>query len=200
MMMSLPSLHWCHCQHCTGIVALVAPVLLSLLRWPSVPSHCMGIVTIVSPALLPPSSLHECAIALVSSPLSRWCCCPWSTGISTLVALASLPLLCLHCTVDLQASLPSLSWHVLSFYGQRGKPHRRQWQHQHNKGNDASTTRAATPAQQGQQCQHNEGNDTSTKRVTVPVQLTMPAWQEPMPAQQGQQCGQGGKHRRGVWV
>jgi hypothetical protein len=59
-----------------------------------------------------------------------------------------LPLLCLHCAVDLQVSTPLLSWHVLS-HGQHCKLCRRQRQHRRNKVNDASATRAATPAQLG---------------------------------------------------
>jgi hypothetical protein len=109
----LPSLQWpcCHRQcarhlcHChDGFIALIALVPLStlcgcccpcctcivvLIVLTSLPSHRMG--TIVAPALLPPLSWHVCAIALVLLPLSRWCCHPWCTGISTLVAQASLP-------------------------------------------------------------------------------------------------------------
>jgi hypothetical protein len=130
--------HCCPC--CTGVVVLI--VLTSL------PSRCMVVVTIDALALLLPLSWRVCAIALVLSPLSCWHCCPWCTGISALVMQESLPLLCLHCAVDSQASLPKLSWHVLSCR-QCGRPGCRQRQHQRNKGNNTSTTRAAMPAQRG---------------------------------------------------
>ncbi len=133
-----PTLHGHCCLCCTGVVILIA--LTSLL------SHCMGIVTIVAPVLLPQLSCCVCTIALVLLPLSRWHCCPWCADIITLIAQASLPLLCLHCAVDLQVPSPSLSWHLLS-RGQHGGPHRRKQQHQPNKGNNASTTRAVMPAQ-----------------------------------------------------
>jgi hypothetical protein len=73
-----------------------------------------------------------------------------------------LPLLCLHCAVDLQVSTPLLSWHVLS-HGQHCKLCLRQRQHRRNKVNDASATRAATPAQLGLWCQHKdkEGDNAS---------------------------------------
>ncbi len=145
-MVLLPSLNLHHCQHCTGIVALVAPALLSLFHsLISLPSRCVGIITNVAPALLPPLSWRVCTVALVSSPLPHWHCCPGCAGISTLIAQASLPLLCLCRAVDSQASLPVLSWHVLS-RRRCGRPRRRQLQHQRNKGNNASMTRAAMPA------------------------------------------------------
>jgi hypothetical protein len=137
----LPTLHGCCCPCCAGNVILIALT--------SSPSCCMGVVTVVALALLPPSSWLVCAIALVLLPLSCWRCCPWYAGISTLVAQASLPLLCFSCAVNSQASSPSLSRHVLKC-GQHGRPRYRQRQHQCNKGNNTSTTSATTPAQQGQ--------------------------------------------------
>ncbi len=175
----LPTLHrLCHPRF-AGIVVLI--LLTSLL------SRCMGVVTIIAPVLLPPLTWCVCAIALVSLPLSRWHCCPLCTGIVALVVQASLPLMCLHQAVNLQVSLPLLSWHVLS-RGWHGRPRRQQWQHQRNKVNNASMTRAAMPAQWEPWCQHK------------PVQLMKPAWQEPMPVRWGQQCGRGGRRRHGVWV
>jgi hypothetical protein len=124
---SLMHRHLCHCHN--GIVALIAlaplPTLhgrccpccanvVVLIALTSLPSRCVSIVTVIAPALLPRSRWHVCAIALVSLPLSCWNCHPWCTDISALVAKASLPLLCLHCAVNLQASSPLLSWHVLS--------------------------------------------------------------------------------------
>ncbi len=140
VMALLPLSSWCCRPHHNGITAIVnSQVSLLLSRWcccplaleplptlhgrcgivvsiaqASLPSHQMGIITIDAPALLPLSSWYVCTIALVSLPLSCWDSCPWCTGISALVTQASLPLLCLHCAVDLQASLPSLSWPVLS--------------------------------------------------------------------------------------
>ncbi len=87
--------------HCTGVVVLIALT--------SLPSRCMGIVTVIAPVLLPLSTWFVCTIALVLSPLSCWHCRHWCNGIISLVTQASLPLLCLHCAVDLQVSLPSLS-------------------------------------------------------------------------------------------
>jgi hypothetical protein len=112
--------------------------------------------------LSPPSTWHVCAVVLVLSPLSHWHCCPQCAGIIALIAQASLPLLCLHCAVNLQAPSPLLSWHVLN-HGRHGRLRCRQWQHQRNKGDDASATRAATPAQWGPWCQHKdkEGDNAS---------------------------------------
>jgi hypothetical protein len=124
------------CYHC--IVVLIALT--------SLPSCCIGVITIIAPVLLPPSTWHVCAVALVSSPLSHWQCCPQCAGIIALIAQASLPLLCLYCAVNLQASSPLLSWHVLS-HGRHGRLRRRQRQHQHNKVHHASATRVAMPAQ-----------------------------------------------------
>ncbi len=149
-MVLLPSLCWCHCQHCMGTVALVALTLLSLLCWPLPPPHCMGVVTLVAPALLPPLSWRVCTIVLVSLTLSRWLCCPWYAGIRALVAQPCLPLLCLHCAVDSQVSLPSMNWHVLSCWQCSRPCCRGQRQHQCKKGNGTSTTRAAVPSQWGQ--------------------------------------------------
>jgi hypothetical protein len=137
----LPTLHRCCCPCCTGVVVLIALT--------SSPSHCMGVITIVAPTLLPPSSWRVCTIALVLLPLSHWCCHHWYTSISALVAQASLPLLCFRHADNSQASLALLSWHVLS-HGQCGRTRRRQHQHQCNKGNGASMTRAALSAQCGQ--------------------------------------------------
>ncbi len=102
----LPILHGRCCPCCGGIIFLIALTYL--------PSQCMGVVTAITPALLPPLSWCVCVIAQVSLPFSCWHCCPWCAGISTLVTQASLPLMCLHCAVDLQASSPLMSWHVLS--------------------------------------------------------------------------------------
>jgi hypothetical protein len=136
----LPTLHRrCH-PCCAGIVVLIALTSSSL--------YCMGAVTVVAPVLLPPLSWRVCTIALVPLSLSCWWCHSWYTGISTLVAQALSPLLCFCHAVNLQASLPLLSWHVLS-RRQRGRPCRRQRQHKRNKGNSTSTTRAARPAQWG---------------------------------------------------
>ncbi len=97
----LPRLHGHCCPHCTGVIVLIALTFL--------PSHCMGVVTVIAPVLLPPLTWCVCAVALVSLPLSHWHCCPWCADIIPLVAQASLPLLCLHCAVDLQVSSPLLS-------------------------------------------------------------------------------------------
>jgi hypothetical protein len=48
-----------------------------------------------------------------------------------------------------------------------------QWHHpndSNNNGKDASTTRVATPSQQGQRCQCNEDKDASTTTATMPAQ------------------------------
>jgi hypothetical protein len=127
---------YCPCYHC----------IVVLITLTSLPLCCIGIIIVIAPVLLPPSTWHVWAVALVSSPLSHWHCCPWCTGIIALNAQASLPLLCLHCAVNLQASSLLLSWHVLS-HGQHGRLRRRQRQHQRNKVDHASTTRAAMPAQ-----------------------------------------------------
>ncbi len=124
------------CYHC--IVVLIALT--------SLPSCCIGVITIIAPVLLPPLTWHVCAVALVLAPLSHWHCCPWCAGIIALIAQASLPLLCLHCAVNLQASSPLLSWHVLS-HGRHGRLQCRQWQHQRNKVDHPSATRAVMPAQ-----------------------------------------------------
>ncbi len=134
----LPTLHGNCCPCCASVIVLIELTFL--------PSRCMGVVTVFAPVLLPPSSWRFCVVALVLSPLSCWCLHPLCTGISSHVAQASLPLLYLCRVVDLQESLPLLSWHVLS-RGQRGRPHRRQRQHQRNKGNYASTTRVSMTAQ-----------------------------------------------------
>ncbi len=102
----LPRLHERCCPHCTCVIVLIALT--------SLPSHLMGVVTVIAPMLLPQLTWCFCAIALVSLPLSRCRCCPWCSDIIALVTQVSLLLLCLHCAVDLQASLPSLSWHILS--------------------------------------------------------------------------------------
>jgi hypothetical protein len=148
----------CHCHN--GILALVAlaplPILqehchpccicvVVLIALTPLPSRCMGIITVIALVLLPPSTWCVCAVALVSLPLSCWHCHPQYAGIIAFVMQASLPLLCLHCAVDLQVSLPSLSWHVLSC-GRHGRPCQRQRQHQCNNVNNSSTTRVATPA------------------------------------------------------
>jgi hypothetical protein len=146
-MASLSLLRWCHCRDCTGIVSPLLPLHCSpyrtdlfalMLHWRH-HRHYTGVVA-------PPSTWHVCAVALVLSPLSHWHCCPCCTGIIALIAQASLPLLCLHCAVNLQASSPLLSWHVLS-HGRHGRLRCRQRQHQRNKVDDTSATRAAMPAQ-----------------------------------------------------
>ncbi len=164
---SLP-LSWRHCRPCcAGAIANIAWALLPLLRRRHCPyhpdlfaltlhwrrhRHCNGIV---SPVKL--TCLRGCAgvVALDTLLLSPLVHC-----ISTLVAQAPLPLLCLYCAVDLQASLPLLNWHVLSC-GRRGRPRLRLQQHQRNKGKNISTTRVAMPAQWGQWCQHKEHDNTS---------------------------------------
>jgi hypothetical protein len=157
-MAPLSTLHGRCCPCCPGVVVLIALT--------SLPSRCMGVVTVVELALLPPSSWRVCAVALVLLHLSPWHCCSWCIGISPLVVQASWPLLCLRHAVNLQASLPSLSWHVLS-RRRRGRPRCRQQQHKHNKGNNTSRTTV--------QSQQNEGDNASTKRVTMPAQLMAPA-------------------------
>ncbi len=144
-MVLLPSL--------AGSIANIAWTLIPLLHWRCYPYHAdlfaltfhechhCRCTNIVAPIEL--ACLRLCAGVVA---LLCWRCHPWSANISTLVVQASLLLLCLLCADDSQASSPSLSWHVLS-REQRGRPRCRQWQHQHNKGNNAITTRAATPAQ-----------------------------------------------------
>jgi hypothetical protein len=145
-MASLSSLCWRHCQDCTGIVSPLLPLRCSpycadlfalMLHW-RLHRHYTGVVA-------PVNLVYLCCCASVL-PLSHWHCCPWCAGFITLIAQASLPLLCLHCAVNFQASSPWLSWHVLS-HGRHGRLCRRQRQHQRNKVEDASTTRAAMPAQ-----------------------------------------------------
>ncbi len=113
-MASLPLLRWHHCQDCTGIVSPLLPLrcspnrsdLFALMSHWRHHHHCTGAVA--------PFNLAYCAVAVVSLPLSHWHCCPWCAGIIALIAQASLPLLCLHCAVNLQASSPLLRGHVLS--------------------------------------------------------------------------------------
>jgi hypothetical protein len=144
-----------HCYPgCAGAIAKIAralyrpccPCVVVLIALTSLPSCCIGVITIITPVLLPLSTWHVCAVVLVSLPLSHWHCRPRCAGIIALIAQASLPLLCLHCAVDLQASSPLLSWHVLT-HRRHGRLRRRQRQHQRNKVNNASATRAAMPAQ-----------------------------------------------------
>jgi hypothetical protein len=135
----LPRLH----GHC---IALVSPCIVVLIALTSLLSFHIGIITIIALVLLPLSTWHVCAVAQVWSPLSHWHCCPRCAGIIALITQASLPVLCLRCAVNLQVSSPLLSWHVLS-HGQHDRLRRRQRQHQRNKVNNASATRAATPAQ-----------------------------------------------------
>jgi hypothetical protein len=134
---SLPSSMRRHLFHChNGVVSHIAlaplltlhgrccpcfPGIVVFIALTSLPSRYMGVITIFAPALLHPLSWRVCSVALFSLLLSRWCCCPWCTGISAIVVQASLPSLSLHCAIDLQASLPLLSWHVLS-RRQRGRP------------------------------------------------------------------------------
>ncbi len=178
-----PTLHGCCCPCCTGVVILIALT--------SSPSLCMGVITVVAPALLPPSSWRVCTVALVLLPLSHLRCHHWYAGISALVAQASLPLLCFHHSVNSQASLPLLSWHVLS-HGQCGRTRCRQHQHQRNKGNGASMTRASLSAQWGQWCQHKEGNNASAINNASMIRAHASATR-------GRQCRRGGRCHRGVW-
>ncbi len=137
-----------HCQDCTGVVSPLLPLRCSPYRADLFALMSYWRHTVITPVLLPPppSTVHVCAVALVSSSLSHWHCCPWCAGIFVLIAQASLPLLCLHCAVNLQVSSPLLSWHVLN-HGWHGRLRCRQQQHQRNKVDNASATRAATPAQ-----------------------------------------------------
>jgi hypothetical protein len=145
-MASLPSLCWCHCQDCTGIVFPLLPLrcspyyadLFALMSHWHHHCHCTGVDALINLACL-----HCCASVVAVVTLN---CCPWCAGIIALIAQASLPLLCLLCAVSLQASSPLLSWHVLS-HGQHCRLCHRQRQHQRNKVNDARATRVATPAQ-----------------------------------------------------
>ncbi len=167
MQASLQLSLWCCCLHCTGTIANIARVLLPLMHWRHWP-YCTDLFPLTlhgrchrcSTGIVVPSSWRVCTVALELLPLLHWHCHPWYTGISTLVAQTFLPLLCFCYAVDSQASLPLLSWHVLS-RGQCGRPHQRQRQHRRKKGNNTSTTREATPAQWGQWCQHKEGDNAS---------------------------------------
>jgi hypothetical protein len=145
-MASLPSLRWCHYQDCMGIILPCCPCVGVLIALTSLPSCHIGVIAVIAPVLMLPPTWHVCAVVLVLLPLSHWHCRPWCTGIIALIVQASLPLLCLHCAVNLQASSPLLSWHVPSL-GQHCRLCRRQRQHQRNNVSDASATRAATPAQ-----------------------------------------------------
>jgi hypothetical protein len=142
----LPSLSWCHCQDCMGIVLPLLPLrcspyctdLFALMSHWRHHRHCTGVDALVNLACL------RCCASVVAVVTLH--CCPWCAGIIALIAQASLPLLCLLCAVSLQASSPLLSWHVLS-HGRHCRLHHRQRQHQRNKVNDARATRVATPAQ-----------------------------------------------------
>ncbi len=167
------------CWHCNGVVALIAMALL-LLMCRRLCCHCNGdcrsccndVSTIVKLAWSSSWCCCPCnneVVAVINahasllssrSPLSCWCCCPQYASISVLVARASLPLLCFCFADNSQASSPLLSWHILSRQ-QRGRPRRRQRQHQRNKGNNASTTWASMPAEWGWWCQHKEGDNAS---------------------------------------
>ncbi len=132
-----------------GVAALVAPALSSILRWP-LPSHIAWVSW---------PSLHRCCCpywAGMFAPM-HWCCCPCNAGVVALGTLTLAPLscriLCLCCAFVVQLIHRCL--HPC------GRPRHRQWKHQRNKGNGASTKRAATPAQWGQWCQH-KGNNAST--------------------------------------
>jgi hypothetical protein len=145
-MASLPSLRWCHCQDCTGIVLPLLPLhcspycadLFALMSHWRHHRHCTGVDALVNLACLRCCASVVAVVALL--------CCPWCAGIIALIAQASLPLLCLLCAVSLQVSSPLLSWHVLS-HGRHCRLRRRQRQHQRNKVNDTRVTRVATPAQ-----------------------------------------------------
>ncbi len=65
------------------------------------------------------------------------------------------------CSQTTDRSRYIMAWHVLSRRG-CDRPSHRQWQHQRNKGNNASMTRAAMPAKQGQWFQHKVGDNANT--------------------------------------
>ncbi len=95
----LPSLRWCHCQNCTGVVSPLLPLRCSpyyadlfalMLHWRH---HChyTDVFAIVNLACL-------CCCASVVTLVTLHCCL-WCAGIMALIAQASFPLLCLHCAV-----------------------------------------------------------------------------------------------------
>ncbi len=88
-LVSLPALHWRHCQCQAVLVAGIAPVLL-----PSWPSKVWPVLRWRLPAL----RWHFACIALASLP--ALCCCPCCRrcfGIIALIAWACLPLSRWHC-------------------------------------------------------------------------------------------------------
>ncbi len=89
---SLPVSLWHCCLHCAGAIAIIARVVLLFLCWCCRP-YCSNLFPLTShgrchrrcTGIVPLSSWRVCAVVLVLLPLSRYCCHPWYTGISTLV-------------------------------------------------------------------------------------------------------------------
>ncbi len=130
MQASLPLSQWRHCPCCAGAIANIAQVLLPLLCRRCFPyfadyfdltlhgRHHNLCTIVVAPVKLP--YLHHCTgvvalVILALLPLVHWHYCPCHAGLFALF---------LHCAVDLQVSLPLLSWQVLSC-GRHGRPRRR---------------------------------------------------------------------------
>ncbi len=163
----LPLSWWCCCPCCagaianiTGIIALVVPASLLLLRWPLCPH--------VAWASSPPLHRRCCPHQAGLFALLHWCCCPCHADVVALSVVALAPLLCrplcpcCACVVQLicrplhprWAGMYQTTDDVVDHIADKAK---------------TSATRATTPAQQGQQCQHNEGDDASTKGVMMPA-------------------------------
>ncbi len=106
-LVSLPALHWRHCQHQAVLVAGVALVLL-----PSWPSKVRPVPRWRLLAL----HWHFASIALASSPASGCCpCCQHCAGVIALVAWALLPLLRWHhCPCCLRVAASITNWHLPS--------------------------------------------------------------------------------------
>ncbi len=106
-LVSLPALHWYHCQRQAVLVAGIAPALL-----PSWPLKVRPVPRWHLPAL----PWHFARITLASLP--ALCCCPccWHcAGVISLVAWALLPLLhwhCCPCHLHIAASIAN--WHLPS--------------------------------------------------------------------------------------
>ena len=101
MWASLPTFCWRCRPRCTGIYTIIFQTLLPLLHCRCC---CIGVVSLVIPTLPPPSRMprhHRCAgvflVALALPPALRWRLCWCSTGVNTLVVLASTPLFCGSC-------------------------------------------------------------------------------------------------------
>jgi hypothetical protein len=135
----LPSMrrHLCHCRNgncysCQdGVFAVIdarclCPCLAGVFALITCCWAC--VVSLIVMALLLLMHRHLPLLQLQLLPSWQWRrSFPWCADIITLVTQASLPSLCLCCAVNLQASLPLLSWCVLSRGWHGSSCRRQQW-------------------------------------------------------------------------